>query len=92
METKEDRMNEGRIRVDVEPGMFSTERSVWFQASGRRYSLLVDPSDIIDERYLRVHILGYDNGEAIIDLPRDTFSSGSRVRIPRELLLARDAA
>ena len=73
--------------VSVEPGPFSTERVVTFQVGDTRYQLVVDQEDVRDGR-LRVMVLGKNSGKALIDLPRDTFSGGSRMYVPVESLHA----
>jgi hypothetical protein len=69
------------IPVEVKPGMFQSERSVSFEAGGQPYSLIVDQSDVQDGK-LRVRIIEHYGGEMVIDLPRDTFTSGNRIRVP----------
>jgi hypothetical protein len=81
-------MNRKRIRVDVKPGMFSSERAVSFQAGGERYTLLVDEEDIRqDDNTLEVYVVDQSGNEAIVDLPRETATAGTRVRVPKDLLL-----
>jgi hypothetical protein len=75
-----------RLRVDVQPGMFQSERTVSFEAGGRRYVMIVDEEDVRDGT-LVVYVVDQRDDEALVDLPRDTFSSGSRVRIPNSALL-----
>jgi hypothetical protein len=75
-----------RLRVKVEPGLFPSERTVSFEAGGRQYSLVVDQRDVQDDT-LPVYVVAEHEDEALIDLPRETFTSGSRVRIPRAALL-----
>lgn len=78
-----------RIKVTVGPGTFSNERLVSFQAGDRKYNLLVDEEDVLegaDGQYLEVYLVAERNGEALIDLPRDTFSSGPRARVERRQL------
>jgi hypothetical protein len=75
-----------KIRVNVEPGTFSTERAVSFEAGGRRYNLLVDAEDVQDNT-LTVYVVAERDDLAVIDLPRETFTSGSRVTIPKGALV-----
>lgn len=79
-------MKTGRIRVKVQPGLFPQERTVSFNAGNREYELVVDEEDIQDGT-LQVYIVAQSGEEALIDLPRDTFSAGSRVRVPTSTLL-----
>jgi hypothetical protein len=75
-----------RIRVTVGPGTFSSERSVSFEVNGKQYALIVDQADIQGD-FLKVYVVAQTDEEAVIDLPRDTFTSGNRIRIPRAALL-----
>lgn len=75
-----------RLRVKVEPGAFPSERTVSFDAGGRRYSLVVDEKDLENDM-LPVFVVAEGHDEALVDLPRDTFTSGSRIRVPRSALL-----
>jgi hypothetical protein len=78
---------ERRLRVTVQPGMFPSERTVSFEAGGRNYTLVVDERDVAADGTLVVHVVDQRDDEALVDLPRETFTSGSRVRIPRSVLL-----
>lgn len=78
-------MRKRRIRVMVEPGLFSTERSVVVDTGSRRYTLLVDQEDVQDDTLL-VSLVAEGPKESLIDLPRETFTSGSRIRVPSRLL------
>jgi hypothetical protein len=78
---------EKRLRVNVAPGMFQSERTVSFEAGGHRYVLVVDEQDIAADNTLKVYVVDERGDEALVDLPRDTFSSGSRVRVPSSVLL-----
>jgi hypothetical protein len=79
-------MKTGRIRVKVRPGTFSSERSVSFEAGGKQYALIVDEADVRDDT-LEVRVIAESGEEAVVDLPRDTFTSGNRIRIPASCLL-----
>jgi hypothetical protein len=78
-------MKKGRIQVDVGQGSFSSERAVSFVAAGKKYSLVVDESDI-ENGMLVVYVVEEMGEEAIVDLPRETFTTGSRIRVPRVLV------
>jgi hypothetical protein len=67
--------------------MFKSERTVSFEAGGRRYVLIVDEQDVDADGTLKVYVVDQHDDEALVDLPRDTFSSGSRVRVPSSVLL-----
>ena len=76
-----------RIKVDeVKPGMFSTERYVAFAVAGKEYSLFVDQSSLRDHT-LEVQVVEDYADQALIELPRDTFTAGSRVFVPKDLLV-----
>lgn len=78
---------ERRLQVTVGPGMFESERTVSIQGAGRRYVLVVDAQDISPDNTLKVYLVDQRGDEAWVDLPRETFSSGSRVRVPSAALL-----
>lgn len=79
-------MGKKRLRVNVGEGMFNTERTVSFQAGEKNYTLIVDEDDVQDNA-LEVYVIAQENEESIVDLPRDTFTSGSRIRVPNTLIL-----
>jgi len=66
--------------------MFTSEKTVSFNVGQTAYTLFVDQQDVVDGE-LRVNIVRYDNGDAIIDLPRETLISGNRIRVPKDLLV-----
>lgn len=76
-------MKRGRIAVSVEKGMFSSERSVSFDGVGQTYHLVVDEHDVQNGK-LEVGIVGEAKETLLIALPKDTFTSGSTVRVSRE--------
>jgi hypothetical protein len=80
-----------QLKVNVKQGMFSSERSVSFSTESASYSLLVDEQDLTPNNLLRVILVGIEGSEAVVELPRETFTSGTRVRIPRSLLLDDDS-
>jgi hypothetical protein len=80
-------MKTGRIRVSVHPGIFSSERYISFEAGGTGYSLFVDEADVQDGT-LEVNVVAESNDEVLIDLPRDTFTTGNRIRVPKASLLS----
>ncbi len=77
----------GRIRVRVQPGMFKSERSVSFQVGDQAYNLIVDQSDVQNDT-LSVYVVERRGEEAVIDLPRDTFTSGNRILVPASYLVS----
>lgn len=77
----------GRIRVEeVSPGVFSSERFVSFRVGSKSYALFVDEGSLEDHS-LEVQLVDEEGDMVLVDLPRETFDSGNRVRIPRSLLL-----
>lgn len=75
-----------RIRVQVGPGIFASERSVSFRAGDTNYTLLVDADDVKGDT-LEVYVIAENDKEALIDLPRDTFTLGNRIRVPKTILM-----
>jgi hypothetical protein len=76
------------IKVKVEPGMFSSERFVTITTKDTAYFLFVDASSLEGD-ILRVYVVYKyeESDDALVDLPQDTLNNGSRVRIPRDLLV-----
>jgi hypothetical protein len=70
----------------VGPGMFSTETAVEIQAGDRTYTLFA-PANKVKGDTLEVEVIAYQDGEALVDLPRETFTSGRRISVPRGLVL-----
>jgi len=66
--------------------MFQSERSVSFQVGDQAYSLFVDQSDVQNDM-LSVYVVEQKGDEAVIDLPRETFTSGNRIRVPSSYLI-----
>ena len=75
-------MKRGRILVTVEKGMFESERSVSFDGVGQTYLLVVDEHDVRDGK-LEVGILAEALDTLLVVLPKDTFTSGSTVRVSK---------
>jgi hypothetical protein len=75
----------GRIVVLVEKGMFDSERSVSFAGIGQTYHLIVDEYDVRDGK-LEVGIVDEAKDSLLVALPKDTFTSGSTVRVPRSVV------
>lgn len=80
-----------QIKVAVKSGMFHSERSVSFSAGNVHYTLVVDEHDLTANDRLRVLLLNLEGDDALVELPRETFTSGARVRIPRSLLVDDDS-
>jgi len=73
------------IKVEVLPGVFSSEKTVSFSNGSTRYQLVLDESQLIGG-LLPVEILDESAESYLISLPSDTFTSGSTVRVPRTLV------
>jgi hypothetical protein len=67
--------------------MFPSERTVSFEIGGKQYTLIVDEADVQDGM-LTVYVVEQSDQEALVDLPRDTFTTGNRIRIPKTALIA----
>lgn len=80
-------MDLGKLKVKVDPGIFSTERSVSFDLDGRRYAILVDLSEL-DGDELLVRIVEASDERLVIELPSAPPSGGKRVIVPRSVVLA----
>ena len=80
--------NKRLIRAEkVGRGMFSSERSVRINAGGQVYNLIVDEEDVRPGDLLEVTLVGEQNGVALVDLPRESFTSGTRIEVPTSALL-----
>jgi hypothetical protein len=78
-----------KMRIDdVGPGMFSNEKAVSFEISGKHYTLLA-PAHTVDEaaKELDVEVIAERGDQLIVDLPRETFTTGNRISIPRDRLV-----
>jgi hypothetical protein len=73
------------IEVKVGPEVFSSETVVSLQVGGENYELIVDKRDLQGDK-LKVHVVARSGGEALIDLPRETLTSGSRICVPTSML------
>src|SRR5438067_12074849 len=79
-------MKTRRIRVHVEPGMFSSERFVSFAAGDRKYALFVDQAAFRADP-IEVGSVAEKADEALGDLPGGTLTSGNRIRIRKTCLV-----
>jgi len=73
------------IKVEVSPGGFSSEKTVSFSTGLATYQLVLDECQL-DGASLPVQILDETDDGYLISLPADTFTSGSTVRVPRQLV------
>lgn len=76
------------IKAKISPGMFTSERSVSFSVGENNYNLIVDESDVVGD-YLIVTAIERAECKVIVDLPRETFTTGRRIRVPAEVVLER---
>lgn len=74
------------IKVEVGPGVFSSEKTVSFSTGSATYQLVLDESQLEGASLLPVQILDETEDGYLISLPADTFTSGSTVRVPRRLV------
>ncbi|NUQ72025.1 MAG: hypothetical protein HUU21_00400 [Polyangiaceae bacterium] len=79
-------MSTAKIPVEVGPGMFSSERAVSIRFNGTAYNLVVDHGDVTESNMLNVFVIQRGVDESIVDLPRETFTSGNRIKVPTSLL------
>ena len=77
------------IPCTVEKGMFESERSVTFDAGEKRYHLIVDRSSIVDDMLVVEVLSRAGDSSYIVRLPRETFTSGRTIRVPREVVQRR---
>lgn len=80
-------MKNAKIRVDVAPGVFKSERSVSFKTEGRSYAMIVDASDIHGNT-MNVQVLEEKNDQVVVALPREPLNAGRRVTLPKSFLVA----
>jgi hypothetical protein len=77
-----------RIKATIEPGVFTTERSVSFMAGERRYALFAGESTVDEgEGTMLVTVIAADGVQVLVDLPGEAIQGGRRVQIPREMVI-----
>ena len=81
-------MTKALLKASVDPGMFSSERSVRFMAEGRHYAFLCDKGNTVGDDRVVVQVLEQDAASALVSLPGECFSGGSRARVPSVMLEA----
>ena len=74
------------LKVKVEPGMFSHERLVTISTKNGDLYLYVDASSLVGD-LLQVFPVYQVDDDVLIDLPQETLTTGSRIRVPREMLV-----
>ena len=76
-----------KIKADsTGPGVFANERSATLVVNGEAYTLIV-PQEYIQGDYLLVELVARRGDQALVDLPRETFTSGPRLMVPEHQLL-----
>ncbi len=58
---------------------------------GEQYVLIVDENDVFADRYLLVVVVEENGAKALIDLPRPTLRSGSRMVVDKTELVFPEA-
>jgi hypothetical protein len=86
-ESKQEDVVKGRVRVNVGPGVFSSERAAWFMVGDTTYSVLVDQAEIEGD-LLTVYVVGRRGTDAVIELPSESPNAGRRIVVPSDLVLA----
>ena len=95
MPSRADRL--ARVKCKVGLGMFAHERGVRIELlDGEALSLFVDTSQVHVSQepcagdevdgWLDVTVLGARDGCVLIDLPHETFTTGTRVYVPESLV------
>jgi len=89
-------LREQYISCKVSSGLFRGERVVEFKVQGETYRTVVDRRDVIEKKepspdkwvdgLLRVRVLKKNKETILIDLPRETVTSGKRMFVPPGLL------
>ena len=84
------------LKCKVGLGMFKSERTVTVKVDATEFSAIVDAEDVrVDEEpkgdelvdgWVRVFVIEKGKDQALIDLPRETFTSGTRIIVPMSLL------
>jgi hypothetical protein len=88
--------NGWRLRCRVGRGMFESERTVMIALASGQISAIVDADDVevaeapagetLVDGWVRVTFIEKGPTEALIDLPRETFTSGPRILVPLTML------
>ena len=92
------RVRLGKLRCRVREGTFADERSVVINAGDAVYTTFADLKDVHTDvpptagtevdGFLAVRVLPQRSGEKVlVALPRDTFSSGSRIYVDKGLVV-----
>ena len=80
------------LDVDVDEGMFPTERTITLQTADRGAASLFAPADRVTAQRLpgrgrmEVSILDRNERYALVDLPSDTIEGGSVVKVEKTAL------
>lgn len=84
------------IPCQISLGLFEDERIVQFEVEGRQYRTIVDSEDVHElktpregewvDGLLQVYTIKKNGETVIVNLPRETTSSGRRISVPKQLL------
>ncbi|MDA2928506.1 hypothetical protein MYX84_00935 [Acidobacteria bacterium AH-259-O06] len=84
------------IPCKISLGLFEGERIVQFEVEGTEYSTIVDSEDVHESKMpqqgewvdglLQVYAIKKNGETVIVNLPRETASSGRRITVPKQLL------
>lgn len=96
MKTLPSRLHPAQLKCTVEMGSFSDERTITISDRDATYITFADLRDVetelppaIDQGvdgFLRVQVLLEKQDKYLVALPRDTFSSGSRIYVDKSLV------
>ena len=85
-----------RLPVRIQRGMFENEYTITLNVHSRHLTAVVNKESVIvstpptdeapGEGFVRVRVLGVDDGSALVDLPRPAFTSTPRLKVPEEVL------
>lgn len=77
-----------RIKVsNVGPGVFSNEVSATVRVGDQSYTLIV-PDRYVTNDTIEVEFVAKRGDDALVNLPRETFTSGSRIMVPMADLIS----
>lgn len=84
------------IPCKISLGLFDDERVVQFEAEGKQYRAIVDKDDVQElqtpqkgrwvEGLLQVYVIKRNGETVLVNLPRETASSGRRITVSKQLL------
>ena len=79
------------VKCEVSPGLFSREREVAVPSTlSAPHRAIVDQGDVKtigNQDAVRVYLVRQKEDGYLVDLPRETFTSGPRVLVPKDALI-----